>query len=134
MLKFALFCEHCLSLLFIHCSCMLIEERSVHVLILIKPNHGRFVRVNSLTFVTDDCLCRVADIYDMVGWINWCWKWIDDRGIQMSRILAVVSCRPYMENITKLLDKNISQLRYPRGGETLTLIQAGVLGPSFRSF
>ena len=35
-----------------------------------------------------------------------------------------------MESITKLLDKNISQLRYKWGKETLTLIQAGtVLAP-----
>ena len=35
-----------------------------------------------------------------------------------------------MEIITKLMDKNLSQLRYPRGKETLTLIPAGtVLAP-----
>ena len=43
---------------------------------------------------------------------------------------VVVSCRPFKEIITKLLDKNLSQLRYPWGKETLTLIQAGtVLAP-----
>ena len=36
-----------------------------------------------------------------------------------------------MESITKLLDKNLSQLRYPWGEETLTLIQAGIVGPAF---
>ena len=48
---------------------------------------------------------------------------------------VVVSCRPYMESITKLLDKNLSQLKYPWGVEILTLIQAGtVLAPLFPSF
>ena len=47
---------------------------------------------------------------------------------------VVVSCRPYMESITKLLDKNLSQLRYPWGEEILTLIQAGILGPLFPFF
>ena len=32
-----------------------------------------------------------------------------------------------MESITKLLDKNLSQLRYPRGEETLTLTQAATV-------
>ena len=49
-----------------------------------------FCWVNSLTLVTDDCLCRVADIYDIMGWINWCSKWMDDRGIQRSRILLLL--------------------------------------------
>ena len=48
---------------------------------------------------------------------------------------VVVSCRRYMASITKLLDKNLSQLRYPRGEETLTLIQVGtVLAPFSPSF
>ena len=63
------------------------RTKHTHTDILLKPY---FVRVNSLTFVTDDCLCRVADIYDMMGWINWCSKWIDDRGIQISRILLLL--------------------------------------------
>ena len=44
---------------------------------------------------------------------------------------VVVSCRPYMESITKLLDKNLSRLRCPWGEETLTLIQVGIVGPPF---
>ena len=39
-----------------------------------------------------------------------------------------------MESIKKLLDINLSQLRYPREEETLTLIQAGILGPAFPFF
>ena len=39
-----------------------------------------------------------------------------------------------MESITKLLDKNLSQLRYPWGKETLILIQAGIVGPHFLFF
>ena len=58
-------------LLFMHCSSMLMEERSIHRLI----SQYFLPTVNSLTFVTDDFLFAK------------------------------------MERVTKLLDKNVSQLR-----------------------
>ena len=133
MLKFALFCEHCLSLLFIHCICMLMEERSIHILIFYKSR--TLFRVNSLTFVTDDCLCRVADIYDMMGWINWCSKWMDDRGIQISRILLLL----VVDRTWKAL-QNYWTRTYPswniHGGKKhwLSHVQAGIVGPLFPFF
>ena len=68
--KYLHFSSHVL-LLFMHCSCMLMEERSIHRLI----SQYFLLTVNSLTFVTDDFLFAK------------------------------------MERITKLLDKNLSQLR-----------------------
>ena len=31
-----------------------------------------------------------STLCDMMGWVNWCSKWMDDRGIQMSRILLLL--------------------------------------------
>ena len=31
-----------------------------------------------------------STLCDMMGWVNWCSKWMDDRGIQISRILLLL--------------------------------------------
>ena len=61
LLKFATF-------RFVHCSCMLIEDRSVYILIL-----QYLVRVNRFTFVTDDFPRREAHIYDGLDQLVFKW-------------------------------------------------------------
>ena len=76
-----------------------------------------------------------STLCDMMGWINWCSKWMDDRGIQISRILLLL----VVDRTWKAL-KNYWTLTYPswdiHGGKKhwLSHVQAGIVGPAFPFF